>query len=116
MKKHIKIYYDFFNYSPGDLITDELLGGKADDIHHIEARGMGGRPSMDRIDNLMALNRWCHDYYGDKKQYKEFLKKVHECFMDSKGSWLYIQDYAYDECFEPLIKSPYENILKHYRQ
>jgi 5-methylcytosine-specific restriction endonuclease McrA len=47
------------------------------DIHHIEARGLGGSKEADNIENLMALCREDHIRMGDKKQYKEFLKNVH---------------------------------------
>jgi 5-methylcytosine-specific restriction endonuclease McrA len=46
-------------------------------VHHIEARGMGGTNEKDTIENLMGLCRKCHIEYGDKKQYKEFLKEIH---------------------------------------
>jgi hypothetical protein len=38
---------------------------------------MGGTKEPDNIDNLQALCRQCHIMYGDKKQYKEFLKDIH---------------------------------------
>lgn len=39
---------------------------------------MGGNNNADVIENLMACCRECHIKYGDKKQYKEFLKDIHE--------------------------------------
>jgi predicted restriction endonuclease len=48
------------------------------DIHHIEARGMGGSKHADRIENLMALCRKHHEMYGDRKQWKDWLQKVHD--------------------------------------
>ena len=38
---------------------------------------MGGTKKADVIENLMGLCRKCHIEYGDKKQYKEFLKDIH---------------------------------------
>jgi IS1 family transposase len=38
---------------------------------------MGGSKDKDTIENLMGLCRKCHIEYGDKKQYKEFLKDIH---------------------------------------
>ena len=79
MKKHTAIYMDHFGYDINDFIPCEVCGGRAVDIHHIEARGAGGDPQgkKDVITNLQALCRPCHIFYGDKKQYKEFLKEKH---------------------------------------
>lgn len=77
MKKHTKIYLDFFKYDTSDFVPCEVCKDKAVDIHHIEARGMGGSKEADTIDNLMALCRICHILYGDKKNYKDFLKSIH---------------------------------------
>jgi predicted metal-binding protein len=38
---------------------------------------MGGSKEKDFIENLIALCRDCHDEYGDKKQYKDFLTQIH---------------------------------------
>ena len=79
MKKHTAIYMNHFWYDINDFIPCEVCGGRAVDIHHIEPRGMGGNPKGDKdvINNLQALCRPCHIFYGDKKQYKEFLKEKH---------------------------------------
>jgi hypothetical protein len=81
MKKHVKIYMDFFGYGEQDFIPDELEGTRASEIHHIDARGMGGSKGKDHIDNLMALSRKNHDKYGDKKQYKQWLYQKHQDFI-----------------------------------
>lgn len=77
MKKHTKIYLDYFGYDISSWIPCEMCGQKAVDIHHIEARAMGGSKTKDNIENLQALCRKCHIDLGDKKQYKDLLKTVH---------------------------------------
>jgi len=77
VKKHTKLYLSFFGYDESDFIPCEVCGYKAQDIHHIECRGMGGTKEADKIENLMALDRECHIKYGDKKQFKEFLQEIH---------------------------------------
>ena len=71
-------YFNHFGYDISDFIPCEVCGKTAVDIHHIEARGIGGSKDADSIDNLMALCREDHLKYGDKKQYKEFLKDKHQ--------------------------------------
>ena len=78
MKKHTKVYLDHFGYDKSDFIPCEVCGAQAVDIHHIEARGMGGSKHADRIENLMALCRKHHEMYGDRKQWKDWLQKVHD--------------------------------------
>ena len=77
MKRHVKIYLKSFGFTIADRILCEVCGNQANDIHHIHCRGMGGSKDRDKIENLMALCRNCHDKYGDKKQYLEFLEKIH---------------------------------------
>lgn len=77
MKKHTKIYLKHFGYTDTDHISCEVCGGTAVDIHHIEARGMGGSKVADTIENLQAVCRQCHITYGDKKQHKQMLINVH---------------------------------------
>ena len=71
-------YLNHFGYDISDFIPCEVCGKKAIDIHHVECRGMGGSKEADAIDNLMALCREDHIKFGDKKQYKDFLKEKHE--------------------------------------
>ena len=82
MRNHTKTYLNFFGYDTSDFIPCEMCGLKAQDIHHIEARGMGGSKHADNIENLMALCRKCHIDFGDKKQHKEMLKVVHKVKMN----------------------------------
>lgn len=75
-----KIYWDFFGYDYGDWIDCEIEGcGKpAVDICHIDADGMGGTARIATVYELMAKCREHHVFYGDKKEYKEFLKVRHK--------------------------------------
>lgn len=72
---------DYFGYDLSSFICCEICGCSSVDLHHIEARGMGGSKLKDNIENLMALCRNHHVMYGDKKIYKEMLKEVHSNFM-----------------------------------
>ena len=84
MKKHVKIYMDHFGYGIDDFIPCEVCGAKAVDIHHIEARGMGGSEEADHIDNLMAVCRGCHVMFGDKKDFMQTCKELHKRKMNDK--------------------------------
>lgn len=77
MQKHTQIYLQGMGYKKTDFIPCEVCGSQAVDIHHIQARGMGGTNVKDTIENLMGLCRKCHIEYGDKKQHKEFLMSKH---------------------------------------
>ena len=85
MKNHTKIYLKYFGYGIEDYIACEICDNKAVDIHHIEARGMGGTNTKDTIENLMALCRGHHIQFGDKKQHKEMLIEVHNNFIKQNG-------------------------------
>jgi hypothetical protein len=78
MKKHTMTYLNHFGYDISDFIPCEVCGKTAIDIHHIEARGIGGSKEADNIENLMALCREDHLKFGDKKQHKEWLKEIHQ--------------------------------------
>jgi len=79
MKKHTKLYLQEMGYDETDWIPCEVCGAKAVDIHHIEARGMGGSKTKDVIENLMALCRSCH-YAADfgTTLPKDYLREIHE--------------------------------------
>lgn len=81
MKKHTQIYLKAMGYDTTDFIPCEVCQAQSVDIHHIEARGMGGSKEADTIENLMALCRQCHTNLGDKKQYKELLVATHALRM-----------------------------------
>ncbi len=80
MKNHTKVYLKEFQYHETDFIPCEICEQKAVDIHHIEARGMGGT-QKDDPENLMALCRECHILFGDKTKFKKMLNFMHTYFM-----------------------------------
>jgi 5-methylcytosine-specific restriction endonuclease McrA len=85
VKKHTKVYLDEMNYDVTDFIPCEICMSKAVDIHHINARGMGGTKTADTIDNLMAVCRKCHNVFGDRKDLKDWLNKVHQEFKQRRN-------------------------------
>lgn len=76
MKKHIKTYFDFFDYGEQDIVCCEVCKDVAVDIHHIVYRSQGGQ---DDIENLMALCRKCHDKAHGKDELFStiFLQQLH---------------------------------------
>lgn len=85
MKKHTKVYLKFFGFGEQDFIPCEKCGKRAVDIHHIDARGMGGSDDKDTIENLMGLCREHHEEFGDKEQFVEYLKQIHADYMDYRS-------------------------------
>jgi hypothetical protein len=82
MKKHIKIYLEFFNYCEQDFIPSEISNQRASDIHHIVFKSQGGK---DTIENLIALTREEHDQAHFKKEpyiIKEYLFNKHKEFIN----------------------------------
>ena len=88
MQNHTEIYFKFFGYDESDFIECEVCGCRAVDIHHIDARGMGGSKKKDFIENLMGLCRYCHVKYGDKAQWMDFLIMMHKRFMAMNKTFL----------------------------
>ena len=87
MKRHIKVYFDYFGYKLQSDIYCEVCGSAANDIHHIDCRGMGGSKLKDSIHNLMALCRKCHEKFGDKSLYKEYLIQIHQYRINIYNEW-----------------------------
>lgn len=83
-----EVYFNYFGYDAGSFIPCEITGGRYQDIHHISCKGMGGSKKKDTIDNLMALTRQAHVFYGDKKKWKDWLKMVHNSFLETQTPWL----------------------------
>jgi hypothetical protein len=81
MKHHTKIYLDTFGYVEQDFIPCEICGKRASEVHHIHRRGRGGSSQLDFIENLQAVCRKCHNLYGDRTQFKDWLTHVHLFFL-----------------------------------
>lgn len=77
MKKYIKLYLESRNLTTTDFIPCEVCGAQAVDIHHIQARGMGGSKLRDNPENLIALCRTCHHEadFGTGLS-KEYLRQI----------------------------------------
>jgi hypothetical protein len=84
MKPHVRIYLKHFGYGEQSYIPCEICGKRSNDLHHIDARGMGATNQKNDISNLMALCREHHLELGDKKQHMEYLKSVHEKYLKNK--------------------------------
>lgn len=87
MKKHTKIYMNYFGFKIPEDCFCEICGSPSNDLHHLKARGMGGNPNGDKdvIENLMALCRRCHIEKGDVPNEMDFLKQKHKQFMIKYG-------------------------------
>lgn len=109
MLKHTKTYIEHFEYGTLDFMPCELLGVRANDVHHIENRGAGGTTKEEDINNLMALDRLVHQIYGDNKNHMEFLQDAHNRFMRDQTP--YIQVNPFHSSFDELIGTGYEDYL-----
>ena len=78
MKNHVKIYLKENGYDPCDTIVCEIpdCNEIAVDIHHIDARGMGGSKTKDVNENLVALCREDHAKAEARNIPKEFLLQI----------------------------------------
>ena len=84
MQNHTKIYLEETGLEPHEVLC-EVCRQRAQDIHHLESRGMGSSKLLDIISNLMALCRYCHIKYGDKQQYMAFLTEIHIVYLKVKN-------------------------------
>jgi len=74
MKKHVKIYLEYYDYCETDIILCEVCKSKAIDIHHIKYKSRGGK---DEIKNLIALCRDCHNKAHNEIFKEDYLYKIH---------------------------------------
>lgn len=77
MVKHKKIFMEFFNLTPEDIVPCECCHkAVAVDVHHCEPKGMGGSKLRDYIENLIGLCRACHDEAHSNPAFNEKLKAI----------------------------------------
>lgn len=93
MTEHTKEYmrgmgFDTTLAFDDQFIPCEICDQKCVDVHHIDARGMGGTTEEPHVRDLMGLCRSHHEMYGDKKQFKELLRTVHRLRMYSRAIFL----------------------------
>jgi hypothetical protein len=74
MKRHVKVYMEHHGYGEQDFIPCLVCQKKASDIHHLIPKGMGGSKTKDKINNLVALCRACHDLCHKDKNFNELVK------------------------------------------
>lgn len=100
--KHLRVYDQFFGTSSGTRSCE--LFGLSRNVHvtHIDASGMGGRDSAHKISNLMCLRAEAHEFYGDKTEWKEFLREVHDYYMDRQIPWFNVN--PMDNRLFPFLK------------
>jgi len=82
-RSHKRIYFDYFGYSSGDWIACSVCGNTAVDIHAIDCDGMGGTKKEQPIEGLIAVCRPCHNFYGDKNQFKEYLYELQRMILNN---------------------------------
>ena len=81
MKKHTKIYLDYFRYGEQDFIPCENCRTKAVDIHHINYKSRGGK---DEIENLVGLCRVCHAAAHAERIKPKDLQTIHNRFLKNE--------------------------------
>ena len=85
MKKHVKIYCDYFGIGEQDVLFCEHCGkgGKSGfNIHHIKYKSRGG---TDDIENLMCLCVKCHDMAHKELLTESDLLLIHRTKMMQYG-------------------------------
>jgi len=68
-------FKNYHNIADQDIILCWVCNRVGVDIHHIETKGMGGT-NQDRIENLIALCRDCHNKAHSNELTKEELSLI----------------------------------------
>lgn len=76
MKPYVKTYLKYFGFYVPEEIMCEVCGEPAVDIHHLTPRSLR-KDLINKIDNLMALCRSCHDRAGKDREFNDDLRLIH---------------------------------------
>ncbi len=93
MKRHVKMFMDFWDISTADVTPCFACDGEYGvvcDVHHLENRGSGGDPKgkKDTPENLIGLCRRCHTLAEHKEHYNIFCKeKLNERILRKTYGW-----------------------------
>lgn len=94
MQPHTKLYIKFYGYGQEqEYVPCEICGRPCVDIHHIDARGMGGSGERDFIENLFGLCREHHDRCEDGTITLQRQYELHFAFIASEKP-LYVINYS----------------------
>ena len=69
------MYLDHHNLH-NEFVSCMVCGAEGVDIHHIDAKGMGGKAGKNRPDNLIALCRSCHEKAHRSEFSKAYLRSL----------------------------------------
>ena len=83
MKPHTKIYLDYFGYSGYEYMECEICSAPANQVHHIDPRGMGGSKLKDYIENLLGCCFHCHTKCESGEISKAEQMRIHTKFMNN---------------------------------
>lgn len=83
MQNHVKVYFESLGYVQGDYIPCEVINCRHQsvDIHHVIPRSKFGKKrkdEQDKITNLIALCRYCHNKAHNSKEFNNELKQIVE--------------------------------------
>jgi hypothetical protein len=84
VKPYVKTYLQYFGYSGFEFIPCEVCGSKAVDIHHLTPRSLR-KDLINKIDNLTALCRGCHDRAGRDRAFNDELRYIHRRKLLANG-------------------------------
>lgn len=124
MQDYVEVYLIGMGYEPwfmnnDDPVPCEICGEQFHDVHHIERRGMGGTEKEYFVEEMMALCRDDHFFFGDKKKFRVFLYWVHylkmkqvkrEIDFDKLPRDLFFEQYS-DE--QKITSGYYAHLLHH---
>lgn len=77
MAKYKKTYIEHFGYYEGEWIACEVCSKTSIDVHHLDIKGMGGTKKEEKIEDLIAVCRECHNKCHDHPEFNEKAREIH---------------------------------------